>query len=74
MGRTRRCDSRCHHAKGTRCKCWCGGFFHGAAGAVNRQAVRDGVDGVLEEHGFKNGETKYLEQQDLPGMEDAEAA
>jgi len=24
----RRCDSRCHNAKGTRCQCWCNGRYH----------------------------------------------
>lgn len=27
--KTRRCDSRCHNAKGKRCKCWCQGRHHG---------------------------------------------
>lgn len=30
-GETRRCDARCHNAKQPRCKCICGGRFHGAA-------------------------------------------
>jgi len=29
MKRTRRCDARCHNAKGKRCTCWCGGLYHG---------------------------------------------
>ena len=66
MGRVRRCDSRCHNAKGTRCKCWCGGAFHGSAGAVNREALVHGGTEVLEQHGFKKGETAYIEQKRLP--------
>jgi len=66
MGRIRRCDSRCHHAKGTRCKCWCGGAFHGSAGADNRAALGQGVDDQLEQHGFKKGETAYIEQKRMP--------
>lgn len=27
--KTRRCDSRCHNAKGKVCKCWCQGRHHG---------------------------------------------
>jgi len=27
--RTRRCDSRCHNAKGKKCCCLCGGTYHG---------------------------------------------
>ncbi len=72
MGKVRRCDSRCHRAKGTRCKCFCGGAFHGTAGAINREALsRFADDPALQEeflkaHGFKQGETAYIEQKELP--------
>ncbi len=66
MGKVRRCDKRCHAAKGTRCRCWCGGAFHGSAGAANRQTLQDGVTDLLEQHGFKQGETAYIEQTRLP--------
>jgi len=26
-----RCDGRCHNAKGTKCRCMCGGRLHGKA-------------------------------------------
>ncbi|MBA7647487.1 hypothetical protein ES703_55259 [subsurface metagenome] len=29
MEKNRRCDARCHNAKGTRCRCWCNGRYHG---------------------------------------------
>ncbi len=63
--RQRRCDDRCHRAKGTRCKCICGGFFHGSAGAANREALAQNT-GLLEQHGFKKGEAIYVEQKELP--------
>ena len=68
MGRVRRCSSRCHNAKGTRCRCWCGGFFHGkdGAGAANREVLAQGMTELLEQHGFKQGETAYIEQRELP--------
>jgi hypothetical protein len=71
MSLVRRCDNRCHQAKGIRCKCWCGGRLHGASGAVNRLALQQAVSEAekrrrLEEHGFKPGETVYLEQPKLP--------
>jgi hypothetical protein len=69
MGRVRRCDKRCHTAKGTRCRCWCGGFFHGSAGAANRAALAQGATELLEEHGFKKDETAYIEQEELPMMD-----
>ena len=66
MGRVRRCNGRCHNAKRPRCRCWCGGAFHGAGGAANRAALQEGVTGILEQAGFKNGETAYIEQNCLP--------
>jgi hypothetical protein len=66
MGKVRRCDKRCHTAKGTRCKCWCGGFFHGSAGTANRAALAQGAKELLEEHGFKKDETAYIGQEELP--------
>ena len=72
MGRVRRCTGRCHNAKGTRCKCVCQSYFHGknGQGAVNRAALNQVTEVeqkiILEEHGFKQGETAYIEQKQLP--------
>jgi len=70
MGKVRRCDSRCHNAKGTRCACVCSGFYHGknGAGAANREALAQAVlpEELLKQHGFKEGETAYIEQKELP--------
>ena len=66
MGKVRRCDKRCHTAKGTRCRCWCGGFFHGSAGSANRAALAQGMTELLAQNGFKQGETAYIEQKELP--------
>lgn len=71
MAKIRRCDNRCHSAKGTRCKCWCGGTFHGTAGAINREALLQAVTEadrrrMLEQHGFKEGKTAFIEQTKLP--------
>jgi len=38
MGKTRVCGGTCHNAKGAKCRCWCGGVFHGSAGKENRDA------------------------------------
>ena len=35
---TRVCGKRCHHAKCAKCKCWCGGLFHGTGGANARES------------------------------------
>ena len=68
MSKIRKCDSRCHNARGRRCRCWCGGSLHEAAGAVNREALKEAVDQqlMLEQHGFKEGKTAYIEQPELP--------
>jgi len=66
MGKVRRCDRRCHNAGRPRCRCWCGGFFHGSTGAANREALAQGVSQVLDQAGFKEGETAYIEQKELP--------
>ena len=71
MGRIKRCDSRCHQVRGTRCGCWCGGHFHGTAGSINREALRNAVTEaekvhLLEENGFQTGQAVYLEQPRLP--------
>lgn len=63
MGRVRRCDSRCHNARGRRCRCWCGGYFHGSAGSANREALVNGLLNLDEQAGFRQGETAYIEQQ-----------
>ena len=74
MGKVRRCDSRCHNAKGTRCRCWCGGTFHGkdGAGAANREALASGITEVLDQAGFKEGETAYIEQKKLLELADVQ--
>ncbi|MDD5701388.1 MAG: hypothetical protein PHU23_04980 [Dehalococcoidales bacterium] len=46
-----RCDARCHNAKGEKCKCMCGGRFHGKSrqpGGVE-QAIREAWDSAIPE-------------------------
>lgn len=31
------CGRKCYEATGSRCTCWCGGFFHGKRGEANRR-------------------------------------
>ena len=68
--RIRTCGKTCHSAKGTRCRCVCQGFYHSSAGVANRQALQEQteeeVKKTLEEHGFKNGESRFVWQQELP--------
>jgi hypothetical protein len=75
MGKVRRCDCRCHNAKGTRCRCWCGGMFHGSAGAENRAALVEGLIKMEDQPGYKEGEVAYIEQQKMAlEVEDAAVA
>ncbi len=41
MKRTRRCDARCHNAKGKRCTCICGGRYHGIMQKTDRLLFDD---------------------------------
>ena len=69
--RVRVCGASCHNAKGTQCACFCQGFFHGkdGPGATNRAALAQATEEeqlhLLEEHGFKKGETAYKDQLKL---------
>ena len=38
--RTRVCNATCHNAKGAKCRCWCGGKFHGSGGEAARQEFK----------------------------------
>lgn len=38
--RTRVCNATCHNAKGSKCRCWCGGKFHGTGGAAAREEFK----------------------------------
>lgn len=49
-GRKGRCDARCHNAKHPKCKCCCGGRFHGAArDGTLPQKVEEFGDQLLKE-------------------------
>lgn len=37
----RSCDARCHDGTGKRCRCWCGGYFHGRTAAGVRELLRE---------------------------------
>ena len=63
-----RCDAKCHNAAGTRCRCMCGGRFHGAAhqpggiqGAVRKHwnEVFDEAMKQAQEHGMELKSTPY---------------
>lgn len=54
----RRCDARCHNAKrpAHRCKCWCGGLFHGAGGTEARAAFVRAYGGPIPAESPELGE------------------
>lgn len=59
MSRLRRCDSRCHDAKGSRCKCWCSSTFHSSKGLINRSLIADGKLRLSDLPGYKAGHVVY---------------
>lgn len=40
-GPTRVCNATCHNARTTKCKCICGGRYHGAKGLAPAMLARD---------------------------------
>lgn len=44
MGTTRVCGKQCHAARRAKCRCWCGGLFHGKGGEPARAAFRASFD------------------------------
>ena len=59
MGDVKTCDYRCHRAKKPRCECWCGGAFHGAQGAQNRDNFVEVMQKVINDNGLDPGEIGY---------------
>lgn len=49
---TRRCDGKCHNAKGDRCNCICGGRNHGVGEVQAIRNAREDVEDVLNAEGF----------------------
>jgi len=46
-GRTRRCDSRCHTARGPKCRCICGGRYHGCGSSeIAERMVEEALAGM----------------------------
>lgn len=43
----RRCDARCHEARGKACVCVCDGHYHGARGQAGRLLAYDVQNGAL---------------------------
>jgi len=41
MAKRRVCGKQCHNAKHSKCRCWCGGTFHGEAGLSQRQTFAE---------------------------------
>jgi hypothetical protein len=74
--RVRTCGNICHNAKGDKCRCFCGGAYHGPRGLVNREALKTASEqerlDLLAQHGFVHGQMVYREQTKMPiGEENA---
>jgi hypothetical protein len=65
LSRIRRCDKRCHNAKHDKCRCWCGGTFHGSGGAANRQAVQDNPAALKEMFSVDLNGVKFIFHEPL---------
>lgn len=69
MARLRRCDSRCHNAKGSKCHCWCLGIFHGYSGLENRKLLTNGMLKLSDLSGYKQGKVVYVDQLNMEVMD-----
>ena len=72
VGKTRVCGKRCHAAKCAKCRCWCGGLFHGAAGDLARESFRAefGLDKVPTTERTFDALTRQPELFDETGKSD----
>lgn len=50
---TRRCDAKCHNAKGPNCECICNGMNHGGGYAQAVQNNYDLFESILEDQGVR---------------------
>jgi hypothetical protein len=68
VGSVRVCGKTCHAAKGAKCRCWCGGLFHGSGGLAARQAFADAF-GCTELPTTEMAFNETTAQQNLFGTE-----
>jgi len=67
FGLVGRCDARCHNAKGSECRCICGGAFHGVGSRIAQEDAHHLTDEDLVENiramGFKMPVRIYRHEQ-----------
>lgn len=68
MVKIRRCDKRCHEAKGSRCRCWCKGYFHGAKSAQQRREMEATPARKVYQLGGELSNTLYVPSEPKQAM------
>lgn len=59
---TRRCDAKCHNAKGNKCNCICGGRFHGKGIKQARKELTSKTREEIKKLN-KNGQLDFIKTQ-----------
>ena len=67
MSKVRLCDKRCHEAKGTRCRCWCHGMFHGKKGVQSPEWLQGVIKETMSEAGVTPETATYVPSEPKQG-------
>jgi hypothetical protein len=67
---TRRCDDNCHHARGSKCGCICGGKFHGANVVSTKETERKELEELIAKSTVKKAEPARVlaDSEDQPRL------
>lgn len=52
----RTCGERCHKAQRLKCRCWCGGLFHGEGGQAARDAFVEAFGAPIPDRDLRDTE------------------
>jgi len=64
----RRCDDNCHHAKGVKCGCICGGKFHGANVVSTKEAERKELEELISKRSVKRSTLVLAHSENQPRL------
>ena len=64
----RRCDDTCHHAKGVKCGCICGGKFHGANVVSTKETERKELEELISKRAVKRSTLVLADSENQPRL------
>ncbi len=65
---TRRCDDNCHHARGSKCGCICGGKFHGAKVVSTKETERKELEELISKRAVKRSTLVLADSENQPRL------